>query len=680
MSNELISQQELQDHKALMEKIRVLCDRLDELFLIYDQLQLAVPEHNADSDAHRDIRELIIALDEKESDHYSELNNTINNNNSTVNSRIDNLTAAYENYSHISSEQIDSLKNTTSAILSGEVIYANPLVSEVKTRTFLNGNTGVAALNCVSPAGYNTLLRVKSTNGVFTESAYNNKYQVSYTSDTTIASTTNAVDKTNVLIDENGNASFCNNVTVANTITAAEISGHVAKADRATTSDTTAIADKAKCLTSVSTFSPDDTYSLQYTCGKFNGFAGSSNNVSLLSYPNNGTSVTSNGIADIQNIRLLWSGNSPYWHDLFMSPNHTYIWHRNVRGNTANPWARIVEESNSTVWDINISGSAGSAVSAAEATHSVSADRALHADTATTANNAVLAEDAKHAVNADNAVNATNAVYANTSGRATLADSATNAVNATSATNDSLNNPIHTQYVNAHTAQTINGDKTFNNTVTLKGPATVNNASPIIGFSSSSLTSGSRPSNTVTEGTEYKDKNGNVLASIKYTADATGSSMIHIACTNSARTSSASVDLGFDTLTDTTSSFKLNVDSVEPGRANTTIGTTNNKFANVYTSGVTLDNDGIGTIKLLARVYTNNTINVAYSNVSGSNLFPVSFVTGTETVSGSIAEAQITAVIDKSSPQSGTWQPLNYITGSWRGAGGSVIGMYRRIL
>ena len=68
MSNELISQQELQDHKALMEKIRVLCDRLDELFLIYDQLQLAVPEHNADRDAHRDIRELIIALDEKESD------------------------------------------------------------------------------------------------------------------------------------------------------------------------------------------------------------------------------------------------------------------------------------------------------------------------------------------------------------------------------------------------------------------------------------------------------------------------------------------------------------------------------------------------------------------------------------------------------------------------------------
>ena len=127
MSNELISQQEIQDHKELMEKIRVLCDRLDELFLIYDQLQLAVPEHNVDSDAHRDIRELIIALDERESEHYSELSNTIDTNNNNVNDRIDNLTTAYENYSHTTTEQINDLNNTTSAILDGDVKYDNPL-------------------------------------------------------------------------------------------------------------------------------------------------------------------------------------------------------------------------------------------------------------------------------------------------------------------------------------------------------------------------------------------------------------------------------------------------------------------------------------------------------------------------------------------------------------------------
>jgi hypothetical protein len=207
MSNESISQQELQDHKALMEKIRVLCDKLDELFLVYDQLQLAVPEHNVDRDAHRDIRELIIALDERESEHYSELSNTINTNNNNANNRIDNLITSYENYSSTTSQQITDLNNTTSSILGGAVRYANPIVSEVRSRTFLNGNTGVAAINCVSPAGYNTLLRVKSTNGVFTESAYNTKYQVSYTADTTIASATNASDKTNVLIDESGNCS-----------------------------------------------------------------------------------------------------------------------------------------------------------------------------------------------------------------------------------------------------------------------------------------------------------------------------------------------------------------------------------------------------------------------------------------------------------------------------------------
>jgi hypothetical protein len=32
MSDEPIRQEEIRDHKELMEKIRILCDKLDELF------------------------------------------------------------------------------------------------------------------------------------------------------------------------------------------------------------------------------------------------------------------------------------------------------------------------------------------------------------------------------------------------------------------------------------------------------------------------------------------------------------------------------------------------------------------------------------------------------------------------------------------------------------------------
>ena len=171
MSNE-ISQIELRDHKGLMEKIRVLCDKLDELFLIYQQLQQAVPDHNADSDAHRDIRELIISLDDRETDHYVELNSTIAANNTAINNRVDALSDAISTSSSTLTPRVDELDTITTAIVNGTVTYDNSLNSAVRSRTFLNGNTGTVSLNNTAPAGYNMLLKVKSTNGVFTEGAY----------------------------------------------------------------------------------------------------------------------------------------------------------------------------------------------------------------------------------------------------------------------------------------------------------------------------------------------------------------------------------------------------------------------------------------------------------------------------------------------------------------------------
>lgn len=90
-----------------------------------------------------------------------------------------------------------------------------------------------------------------------------------------------------------------------------------------------------------------------------NCFEGSSNDFTKFSYPTGGTSVSSSN-ANIQTLRLDW-GNT-YWHDLFMSPNNNYLWHRNVVNSDARGWRRIVEENVTGLtdqsWNINIAGNA----------------------------------------------------------------------------------------------------------------------------------------------------------------------------------------------------------------------------------------------------------------------------------------------------------------------------------
>ena len=102
--------------------------------------------------------------------------------------------------------------------------------------------------------------------------------------------------------------------------------------------------------------------SLYYYSGQpaiANCFEGSSNDFTKFSYPAGGTSVSSSN-ANIQTLRLDW-GNT-YWHDLFMSPNNNYLWHRNVVNSDARGWRRIVEENVTGLtdqsWNINIAGTA----------------------------------------------------------------------------------------------------------------------------------------------------------------------------------------------------------------------------------------------------------------------------------------------------------------------------------
>lgn len=68
--------------------------------------------------------------------------------------------------------------------------------SSVNTTTYLNGNNGSAVVNSTAAgSAYVTLLRKKSTNGVFTVNGYQGNFILGYTSDTTIEADNNTLDK-----------------------------------------------------------------------------------------------------------------------------------------------------------------------------------------------------------------------------------------------------------------------------------------------------------------------------------------------------------------------------------------------------------------------------------------------------------------------------------------------------
>ena len=126
--------------------------------------------------------------------------------------------------------------------------------------------------------------------------------------------------------------------------------------------------------------------------GNGNSYKGSSNNIGLICFPENGTSWNST-TGNVQNIRLVWDGN--YFSDIFCSPNNHYVWHRNVMSGTAYGWRRLVEENVDNItspnWNINIAGNAATATSAGSATSATSAGKLTTARSLKTALNSTTA-------------------------------------------------------------------------------------------------------------------------------------------------------------------------------------------------------------------------------------------------------------------------------------------------
>ena len=86
--------------------------------------------------------------------------------------------------------------------------------SSKSTGTYLAGNQGQAIINSTAGAGSYTMLdKLNSTNGFFTDGAYNGERLFQYTAKGTVNAGTNKVTKSVTLLDEAGNTKFPGTVT-----------------------------------------------------------------------------------------------------------------------------------------------------------------------------------------------------------------------------------------------------------------------------------------------------------------------------------------------------------------------------------------------------------------------------------------------------------------------------------
>lgn len=116
---------------------------------------------------------------------------------------------------------------------AGTADIADRIQSSLNTSTYYQGNTGNVLVNSIADAGsYVMLSRLHSTSGWFTHGIYQGMYLMQYTSQATVNTGVNTVDKSVTLLDEAGNTSFCGTVTAP--IFSGTLQGNAATANEST--------------------------------------------------------------------------------------------------------------------------------------------------------------------------------------------------------------------------------------------------------------------------------------------------------------------------------------------------------------------------------------------------------------------------------------------------------------
>lgn len=125
------------------------------------------------------------------------------------------LVAAINTLGNRITSAVTTLKDGISKAVkkSGDTMTGT-LNSSKKTQTYLAGNKGDAIINSTAPAGEYTMLdKLNSQNGYFTDGVWGTRREFHYTSKATVDADTNSVEQTLVLMDEDGNAKFPQEVT-----------------------------------------------------------------------------------------------------------------------------------------------------------------------------------------------------------------------------------------------------------------------------------------------------------------------------------------------------------------------------------------------------------------------------------------------------------------------------------
>lgn len=112
--------------------------------------------------------------------------------------------------------KVDSLL-TAKVSKSGDTMTGT-LNSSKTTGSYLAGNQGQAIINSTATGAYTMLDKLNSTNGYFTDGVHSGSRVFQYTPKTTVSAGTNAVAKTAILLNEDGDTIFPGDVSVGKDI------------------------------------------------------------------------------------------------------------------------------------------------------------------------------------------------------------------------------------------------------------------------------------------------------------------------------------------------------------------------------------------------------------------------------------------------------------------------------
>lgn len=220
------------DHNALIKRLNEIADEIYNLTQLCRDLETRLSDHNTDVEAHRYLRELIDAANNR----LVVVKETIDNSLSILENKVD---SNYSTLTAADGQLATRLDNVDTEIWSIRTDIENiTLDLDDSITSAVNGNTPI--IKSVTTEDNVILAELPSTHGKFNYGTNETKNVVTYTADN---NSTGIPNYTATLLDENGNTSFPGIVTAPTLRGNADTATLAAKTDKLNTPITLAIKD-----------------------------------------------------------------------------------------------------------------------------------------------------------------------------------------------------------------------------------------------------------------------------------------------------------------------------------------------------------------------------------------------------------------------------------------------------